>query len=263
VFTSEEAAGRQKVVVVSQGAANQFWPTADPIGRRIRWALPSAPGDSAGAVLHEATVVGVVSNVSPGWIGLPREWPMLYFPRPLDAAQGVILARVPDAREAAVAKLEAALTRDDSAAVQDIHSMTGSLEVQRYPFHAAYSIAWALGLIAVLLTITGVYGVVAYLVAQRTREFGVRLALGATAGGIVRLVVRQSMRLAVAAVTVGALLALAMSRYLASQFTFVDAFSVAGYVTGIGTVLVACVVAAYVPSRRAATVNPIEALRSD
>jgi ABC-type antimicrobial peptide transport system permease subunit len=181
----------------------------------------------------------------------------------LGAAQGVILARVPDAREAAVAKLEAALTHDDSAAVQDIHSMTASLEVQRYPFHAAYLIASALGLIALLLTITGVSGVVAYVVAQRTREFGVRLALGATAGDVVGLVLRQLTRLAVGAVAVGALIALAMSRYLASQFTFVDAYSVAGYATGIGTVLVASLVAAYVPSRRAGAVNPIEALRSD
>ena len=263
VFTSAEASGRQSVVVVSQGAANQFWPNADPIGRRLRWTLPGASGDSAGAVFHESTVVGVVSNVSPGWIGLSREWPLLYFPRPLDAAEGVILARVSDAGEAAVAKLDAALTRDDSAAVQDIHSMTASLELQRYPFHAAYSIASALGLIALMLTITGVYGVVAYVVAQRTREFGVRLALGATARNVVGLALRQLMRLAVAAVAGGALIALAMSRYLASQLTFVDAYSVAGYATGIGTVLVACVVAAYVPSRRAGTINPIEALRSD
>lgn len=141
--------------------------------------------------------------------------------------------------------------------------MIASLEVQRYPFHAAYWIASALGLIALLLTITGVYGVVAYVVAQRTREFGVRLALGATPGDVVRLVLRQLMRLAMVAVAAGALIALGMSRFLASQFTFVDAYSVAGYATGIVTVLLACALAAYVPSRRAAAVNPIEALRAD
>jgi hypothetical protein len=261
-FTTDEAAGRQSVVMVSQGAAGQFWPNADPIGRRLRWALPGARGDSA-AVLREATVVGVVSNVSPGWIGLSREWPVLYFPQPLDAAQGVILARVPDAGQTSLTKLERELTRDDSAAVQDLHSMTASLEVQRYPFHAAYWLASALGLIALLLTITGVYGVVAYVVAQRTREFGVRLALGATASDVVGLVLRQLMRLALAAVAAGALMALGMSRYMASQFTFVDAYSASGYATGIGTVLLACALAAYIPSRRATTVNPVEALRAD
>jgi len=262
-FTSDEAAGRQDVVMVSQAAAGQFWPNADPIGQRLRWALPVSRGDSAGPVFHEGTVVGVVSNVSPGWIGMSREWPLLYLPQPLDAVEGVILARVPDAGQAALAKLESDLTRGDSAAIQDMHSMTASLEVQRYPFHAAYWLASALGLIALLLTITGVYGVVAYVVAQRTREFGIRLALGATAGDVVGLALRQLMRLAFVAIAAGALSALAMSRYMASQFTFVDAYSVTGYATGIGTVLLACAMAAYIPSRRAATVNPVEALRAD
>jgi len=194
---------------------------------------------------------------------MSREWPLLYLPQPLDAVEGVILARVPDAGQAALAKLESDLTRGDSAAIQDMHSMTASLEVQRYPFHAAYWLASALGLIALLLTITGVYGVVAYVVAQRTREFGIRLALGATAGDVVGLALRQLMRLAFVAIAAGALSALAMSRYMASQFTFVDAYSVTGYATGIGTVLLACAMAAYIPSRRAATVNPVEALRAD
>jgi ABC-type antimicrobial peptide transport system permease subunit len=116
-------------------------------------------------------------------------------------------------------------------------------------------------LIAPLLTITGVYGVVAYVVAQRPREVGVRIALGATCGDVVRLAVRQLMWLALAAVACGGLSALARSWYLASQFTFVDAYSVAGYATGVGIVLLSSAVAAYIPSRRAATVNLVEASR--
>jgi putative ABC transport system permease protein len=267
-FTTDDAVGRQHVILVSRAAAKQFWPNLDPIGRRLRWTRSGGGGGSAdsaiaGVVLHDAIVVGVTSDVSPGWIGLSQEWPMVYLPQPVDAGRSVILARVSGAADAAIPAIDRALTGDDSTTIQDIHSLTGSLELQRYPFHAAYWVASALGLIALLLTITGVYGVVAYVVAQRTREFGVRLALGATPRDIVGLVLRQLMRLALAAVAAGALIALGMSRYLASQFTFVDAYTRSGYAIGICTVLVACAVAAYIPSRRASTVNPVEALRAD
>jgi predicted permease len=263
-FTTDEASGRQSVVVVSRSAAASFWPGRDPIGRRLRWSRPGMPSDSVGnVVMRDATVVGVVSDVSPGWIGMSREWPLVYFPQPVNAAQSVILAHVPGASDAMATKLDQTLTADDSAAVQDIHSMSASLALQRYPFHAAYWIASALGIIALLLTVVGVYGVVAYVVAQRTREFGVRLALGATPGGVVAIVLRQLMRSALVAVAGAALVALGMSRYLASQLTFVDAYSVSGYAIGIGAVLVSCAVAAYVPSRRAGSVNPVDALRAD
>jgi predicted permease len=263
-FSSDEAMGRQGVVMVSHAAAARFWPGRDPIGLQLKWSRPGARGgSSSGVVLHDATVVGVVADVSPGWIGLSREWPVVYFPQPLNATQSVVLARVAGNGDAAIPMIDRTLTHDDSTNVQDIHSMSASLEVQRYPFHAAYWIASALGIIALLLTLTGVYGVVAYVVAQRTREFGVRLALGATPRAVVALVVRQILRLATAAVAAGALLALGMSRYMASQLTFVDAYAPGGYAVGIGAVLLSCLVAAYIPSRRAAAVNPVEALRAD
>jgi predicted lysophospholipase L1 biosynthesis ABC-type transport system permease subunit len=213
--------------------------------------------------VHDATVVGVVADVSPGWIGLSREWPLVYLPQPIDAANSVAIARVAGAADAALPSIERALSRDDSASLQEIHSLSASLDVQRYPFHAAYWVASLLGIIALLLTATGVYGVVAYVVAQRTREFGVRLALGATRGAVVALVVRQILRLAVAAAAAGAVLALGVSRYLASQISFIDTYDTAGYAVGLAAVLLSCGAAAYIPSRRAAAVNPVDALRAD
>ncbi|HYM25597.1 MAG TPA: ABC transporter permease, partial [Vicinamibacterales bacterium] len=138
VFTAEEAAGRQGVVLVSRAAAQQFWPNADPIGRRLRWTRPggaNADFAAGGVVMHDATVIGVTSDVSPGWVGLSREWPMIYLPQALGADQGVVLARVSSPADAAIPAIERDLTRDDSTTVQDIHSMAASLDVQRYPFH--------------------------------------------------------------------------------------------------------------------------------
>jgi hypothetical protein len=267
VFSGDEATGRQAVAVVSRAAAARFWPERDPIGQRFEWTggAPRRPGaaSSERVVAHEATVVGVVGDVSPGWIGLSREWPLVYLPQPLGAENSIVIARIAGAADAALPSIERALSRDDSASLQEIHSLSASLDVQRYPFHAAYWVASLLGIIALLLTATGVYGVVAYVVAQRTREFGVRLALGATRGTVIGLVVRQLLRLAVAAAVAGAVLALGMSRYLASQLSFVDAYDATGYAVGVATVLVSCAAAAYIPSRRAASVNPVDALRAD
>jgi predicted permease len=267
VFSAEEAAGRQQVAVVSSAAAARFWPQQDPIGQRLEWTAGASrrPGTTSaeGGVVHGATVVGVVADVSPGWIGLSREWPLVYLPQPLDAANSVALVRVSGAADAALPSIERALSRGDSASLQELHSLSASLDVQRYPFHAAYWVASLLGIIALLLTATGVYGVVAYVVAQRTREFGVRLALGATRGDVVAMVVRQLLHLAVAAAAAGAVLALGVSRYLASQISFVDAYDKTGYAVGIAAVLLSCAAAAYIPSRRAASVNPVDALRAD
>jgi ABC-type antimicrobial peptide transport system permease subunit len=99
-------------------------------------------------------------------------------------------------------------------------------------------------------------------VALREKEIGIRLALGATRRIIVGLVVRQSIRLAVTGVVAGAALALGVSRFIASRLTMMPAFDAVALVAGALVVLVAAIAAAYVPSRRAANVDPIESLRS-
>jgi putative ABC transport system permease protein len=114
-----------------------------------------------------------------------------------------------------------------------------------------------------LLTVTGVYGVLAYLVAQRTREIGVRMALGATAVGVVGLVLRQLSGLAVIGIALGGALALGVSFLAAALVPDLNAFDPMGYVTGLVAVLLACLAAAVVPSRRAALVEPVTALRHD
>jgi len=121
----------------------------------------------------------------------------------------------------------------------------------------------AIGIIALLLTLTGIYGVLSYMVAQRTREIGIRMALGAGARSVVRLVLGQSALLAVAGIVAGLALALGLSLFMASQLYLIDARDPFGYAIGAVVVFVACLAAAWVPSRRATQVNPITALRSD
>jgi ABC-type antimicrobial peptide transport system permease subunit len=109
-----------------------------------------------------------------------------------------------------------------------------------------------------------VYRLLAYVVAQRRREFGIRMALGAGVSSVIGLVLRESVRLALVGSIAGIVLAFGASRLLRMAFwRFVSNFDVVGFVGGPALVIAACIVAAYVPSRRAATANPVDVLRAD
>jgi ABC-type antimicrobial peptide transport system permease subunit len=147
--------------------------------------------------------------------------------------------------------------------IEEIHTLDAYVGGGIYPFRAAYWIAGALGAVALLLTITGVYGVLSYLVAQRRKELGVRMALGATPRALSALVLGQSMRLAAIGLTLGCALALGVARLFAANIVRVSTFEPAAFVGGAVLVLVTCAVAGYVPARRAARVDPSEALRAE
>ena len=144
----------------------------------------------------------------------------------------------------------------------EIHTLDEAMAMQAYPFRVAHWIASLLGGIALVLTISGVYGVLAYIVALRRKEIGIRVALGATRRIVVALVVRQSVRLAVTGVVIGSLLALGMARFGAAYIPTLPTFDGIALMGGAAIVLLSALGAAYVPSRRAAAVDPLETLRS-
>jgi predicted permease len=263
-FDDAEAADRAGVVIVSASAARRFWPDRDPIGQTL--AVP--PQDRAFERLARyrvARVVGVVSDAVPGAMNISPAQAIAYYPRALGTGSGfqLLLVGVGTEVNAGRAHIERLLAGVDSGNVQGMHTLDESLALQVYPFRALNWIATGLGVTALLLTIFGVSGVMAYAVAQRRKEFGIRMALGATASSLVGNVLRQSLRLAVTGVAVGVALALAVSRISAGVMYNIDAFAPAGYFAGIAIVLVACVVAAYGPSTAAARIDPVEALRAD
>src|SRR5437899_2271554 len=120
-----------------------------------------------------------------------------------------------------------------------------------------------IGAVALTLTVIGIYGVLSYLVAQRSKEIGIRMALGASVVSVVGKVLRQCLRYAVVGIAAGSVLALGVSKLCASVLVIVDTFDPAGYAFGVMVVLAACVAAAWAPSRRAAQVNPAEMLREE
>jgi ABC-type antimicrobial peptide transport system permease subunit len=126
-----------------------------------------------------------------------------------------------------------------------------------------YWMSSAIGILALLLTLSGIYGVVSYAVSQRTKEIGIRMAMGATSRLVTGLVLRQSMRLAIIGAVSGGVLAMGMSKILASVLVMINTFDAAAYIGGVALVLAACAAAAYFPSRRASRIDPLTTLRYD
>jgi ABC-type antimicrobial peptide transport system permease subunit len=135
--------------------------------------------------------------------------------------------------------------------------------LQVYPFKAAMAIAFGLGAVALLLTVSGMYGVMSYSVGQRTREIGIRMALGASPGSVIGLVLGQSGRLAIVGLAVGLAGSLALAKLLSIAFFMLRAFDLAAYGVGLGVVALAALAASYFPSRRAARINPMDTLRAE
>ncbi|MGH7619780.1 MAG: FtsX-like permease family protein [Gemmatimonadaceae bacterium] len=271
-FSKDEAESNAPVAVVSRSAAQRYWPATDPIGQHLY--MSNAPRDrDLFTRFPDVVVIGVVPDAAPGWIGLSptirrqsgpsSSPPVVYYPQRLDAAGTTLIARVSTDERTGRAAIDSTLSSTDSIAFTDVHTVQASLGLQRYPFIAAYWVASVVGGIALLLTLIGVYGVLSYVVSQRTREFGVRIALGASPRALVGLVLGHLMRLSLVGAGAGVAIAAAAAAFAGSVLDAVDARDPVGFAIGLGVVLGSCVFAAIVPSRRAAAVNPVDALRAD
>jgi predicted permease len=263
-FAESEARGGAAagVALVNAGAAKALWPDRDAIGQSITLA-DDASGRGHVAAYRSVRVIGIVGNAAPGWIGVSADAPVVYYPQPLATPTSAIIVRVAADATTMRDRIERTATAVDSGSVQEIHTLASSFTLQAYPFRSGYLLASVVGILALGLTITGVYGVIGYVVAQRRREFGIRIALGAQPMGLVANVLRQAMRLALTGFAIGLTAALAVSRGFASLIQGVNTYDVKGYALAAVVVLGACAVAAYMPSRRAGKVNAVEALRAD
>jgi predicted permease len=258
-FTESDDATHPRVVIVNQTLARQYFGDQDPIGRRI--------GDTSLAPGSIGEVVGVVEDLREG--GLEDAiWPAIYFPDDQEDSFGEFLlaARTVVPPETILPALDAAVRETDRDAAA-IAPRTMTSHIDESP--AAYvhrSTAWmvtAFAAVAWVLGVVGLYGVLAYLVRQRTREIGVRLALGADRRSVSRMVVVEAGKLAVVGIAAGLLTAVAMATSMRALL-FNTAPWDAGTLVAVAVLLGgSALVASYIPARRAASVNPIEALRSE
>jgi ABC-type antimicrobial peptide transport system permease subunit len=144
-----------------------------------------------------------------------------------------------------------------------IFSIQEELDRLLYPYRALAVIAVFLGTLAFLLTMSGVFGMLSYVVTQRRKEFGIRIALGSGKARVTGMVLRQSLRLAAAGSVLGALVALAVARVLARAIQRFDFFDAGGYAAGVLLVIAAALAASWIPVRRAVNLDPARTLHCD
>jgi predicted permease len=263
-FTDADGPGAPRVVILDQQLANRFWPNADPIGRRAY--LPSRPEDvvKPGADVTWLQVVGVVANVKlkglvEGEQARVGAYYQPYFQAP---RRGIGLAvRSRGDLAATTAALQRALAEiDPEMRASDVFSMSERVEKSLNPRRAPMLLSTAFGLLALLLASIGLYGVLAYQVSQRTREIGIRLALGSDARGILRLVLNEGVLLVALGLAGGFAGVVGLRSVIASQLYGVGALDPTVLVAALAVLAVVSLVACLGPARRAARVSPLVAL---
>jgi predicted permease len=253
-FTRADEAPDAKVAIVSRGLAKRLWGDEDPIGKRL----------SDGGPNNMRTVIGVIDDMRASGLGndVPRE---MYTPAAQRANSGqqfVIRGAVPVATLMPAIR-RAVATVDPLLAPFRVSTIEQSIETQSAMSRFSMLLLSLLGGTGLVLAIVGVYGVIGYFVTQRTHEFGVRLALGASPSAVRWLVVRQGIVLAGIGVGVGALVSLAAARVLESMMYETKSNDPLTYVVVVALLGVVAVAASYLPARRATRIDPLEALRSN
>jgi putative ABC transport system permease protein len=249
VFDTEKSA---PVVVVSEALARRYWPGQDPIGKRLR--LTRAFG--------WVTVVGVARDMR--YRELTKAWLTAYFPARqfFFFAPSTLVVRTQGAPAPMMASiLQAIRTTAPSAAIDDITTMRELTERELSRPRTAVAVASLFALVAMMLCAVGVYGVVAYDVRQRRREFAVRTALGASARRIIGGVTWRSVQSLVIGVAGGLVAAFASTRALGALLYEVDPGDPRAFVAGTIVLLAIVIVASYLPARRAAERDPAVVLR--
>ena len=210
-------------------------------------------------------MIGVARDDITGWITDGDDKTLVYFPSAPQSPGNTLFVATHGGVETARRRLDSSLSMIDPTAVEEMHKfqIREFVAEDAYSFGIAYWLSRAIGILALLLTLSGIYGVVAFVVSQRTKEIGIRMALGATPTAVSGMVFKQSMRLALLGTLAGGLLAAGISKTLASSLVMINTFDGAAYVCGAFLVLVAVGFAAYFPSRRAAGIQPIHTLRYD
>jgi putative ABC transport system permease protein len=255
-FTATDRAGAPGVAIVNDAAARALWPNGDAIGKRFRLGPPN--GDRPWL-----TVVGVVGSTIGSPLGRSRPTPLVYVPFAQQPGRPVsVLARTSGPpMDLASAVRKEIRTADPDAATDAVRTMEASLASGISPVRFFVGLLGALAALAVSLAALGIYGVVSYTVAQRTREIGIRMALGATSHGILRLVVSYVVVLTLLGLTIGVGGSFVLTRVLQGilfDTSATDPMVFAGVSVFLALVSIA---ACYAPARRAVRVEPVIALR--
>ncbi len=251
-FTEEDGRSGQSPAVVSQAMANRFWPNADPIGKRFR--------DNAGTS-HE--IVGVVADVSSRHIG-KLDGPFFYTPASPSKLTGhSFVLRTNENLAAGLSAVREVARSLDTGVFVNVAPLEENLWRVLEPARMGAWFSGTVSLLALLIAATGIYGMLSYLVVERTSEIGLRMALGAQRPNVLLLIVGDGMKLAGFGIVIGVGVSLVLTKVMSSLLFGVGRIDALAFVTvSIGALAVA-LLACYIPARRATKVDPLVALRNE
>jgi predicted permease len=256
-FTGGDRAGSPKVAIVNEATARHFFGDANPIGRLV--SIPTYRADESWL-----EIVGEVRDIK---VHNLRETstPMLYVPM-FQAPEGgatfeVRTAMDPTYGESAI--LEAVRAIDGRLPVYSVRTLGNQLDNSLLEQRLVASLSSLFGLLALLLTCVGLYGLMAYTVNRRTGEIGIRMALGAERGRIARMIMRETLLLVLCGVAIGVPASVLAARLIASQLFGLNSHDPVTLVGACAAMAAVTLMASYLPARRAASVEPMQALRSE
>ena len=250
-FTDADRAGAGDVTILNEAFAAALFPGEDALGRTV---------NNDGLVM---TVIGVAKNAKYRTLGESQR-NFIYVPLSQRyTSRTNLLVKTSGATAVAAPIRRIVADVDRALPILRQQTMDEQTATSLFPQRVALYVSASLGVVALLLALLGIYGVTAFSVAQRTREIGVRVALGAQRSHVLGLILRQGIVLAAIGVTVGSLAAFGATRLIGSMLYGVDPTDVVAFASAAGLLAVAALTASWVPARRAARVDPIIALRSE
>jgi predicted permease len=259
-FRATDSANAPRVAVVNELLAQHYWPGEDPLGKRFRLDSGSGPW---------VEVVGV-AKMSKYSFALERPTEFVYFPYRQRAAQSIFLlvesagdpATLATPLRAVVQTLDANLPVSNVRTMQELYRMRSVVVL-----NVVITIIGAMGVMGLGLAIVGLYGLVAYAATRRTKEIGIRMAIGADRSSVLRMVLRQGLVLAASGLAAGLFASIAAGRGLAAVFPGLStgnrSADLAAFFLVASTVFLVTLLAAFLPARRASRINPTEALRCE
>ena len=256
-FTDADDATKPSIVLINEAMANKYFPGEDPVGKKFSY-------QSFDSQARE--IIGVVGNIKDGQLD-SEIWPTIYLPFNQDPDPHFsLVVRTWQSEASILPALSAAVHEIDPAiATRDQATMNGRINDSQsaYLHRSSAVLVGGFAALALLLGVVGLYGVIAYSVSQRTREIGVRMALGAERGSVYRLVLNEAGRLTIMGIVVGIIFSLMATSLIGKLLFSVRSWDVATLLSVAMILGGAALVASFLPARRAASLNPVEALRTE
>jgi putative ABC transport system permease protein len=257
-FLESDEGGKQEVAIIDETTARRYWSGIDPVGRRLRL------GGNRNLPLSWVTVVGIVKDMKQDGLdtdGVPHIFRPIYQqsgPRSKDMS---VVARTPLPASLLESQIRSEIQSVDPALpVFNVRSMTDVMDVSIAPRRFSAELVGVFAAVAMLLSSIGIYGLLAYMVGQRSHEIGIRVALGAQRPDILKLILGKGLLLAGTGIAIGLILSAISAPMIAGLLYGVHPIDVIVFVTVPLILLVVAFLATYIPARRATMVDPVIAL---